>query len=119
MTHRQKLSYPLGLLKKLRNKAMDIFKKSSEERITTNEEYLVVPYIKEVEAVTRVLCDTGMRIVYASRQKLQDLVSARMSDDIRRESVVYSIPYGSCSAVYYGETAQGMERRLKKNRSNL
>ena len=96
----QKLSYPLGLLKKLRNKAMGIFKKSSEERETINGEILVVPYAKEVEAVTRVFSDAGMRIAYASGQKLQDLVRARTSDDTRRESVAYSIPCGGCSAVY-------------------
>ena len=37
-----------------------------------NGQYLVVPYAKEVEAVTRVLSDAGMRIAYDSRQKLQD-----------------------------------------------
>ena len=38
-----------------------------------NGEYLVVTYVKEVEAVTRVLSDAGMHIAYASGQKLQDL----------------------------------------------
>ena len=61
----QKLSYLLGLLKKLRNKAMGIFKKGSEEKETMNGRDLVVTYVKEVEAV---------RIAYASGQKLQDLV---------------------------------------------
>ena len=46
-------------------------------------EYLIVPYAKEVEAVSRVLSDAGIRI-----QKLQDLVRARTSDDTRRVSVV-------------------------------
>ena len=53
---------------------MDIFKKSSEERKTVNEECLVVPYTKEVKAVRRVLSDAGMRIV-----------RGRTSDDTRRK----------------------------------
>ena len=57
-------------------------------------EYLVVPYAKEVEPVTRVLSDAGMHIAYASGE--------RTSDDTRRESVVHSIPCGGCSVVYYG-----------------
>ena len=73
----------------------------------------IVPHAKGVEAVTRVLSDKGMRIAYASGQKLQDLVRARTSDGTRRESVVYSIPCGGGFAVYYGETARGMERRLR------
>ena len=48
---------------------MGIFKRSSEERETMNGEYLVVPYVKEVETVKRVLFDTGMCIAYASGQK--------------------------------------------------
>ena len=64
------------------------------------------------------MSDAGMRIAYASRQKLQDL-RGRKSDDTRRESVVYSIPRGGCSAVYYGETARGMGKRLKEHRSDL
>ena len=79
----QRLSYPLGFLKKLRNKAMSIFKKSGDERETMSGEYLIVPYMKEVEAVTRLLSDTGMHIAYAPRQKLKDLVHARTSDDTR------------------------------------
>ena len=70
---------------------MGIFKKSGEERETMSGEYLVVPYAKQVEAVTRVLSDAGMHIVYAC-----------LSDDTRRESMVYSIPCGtvlSCTMV--------------------
>ena len=74
---------------------------------------------KEVEAITRVLSDAGMRMAYASGQKLQDLVRARTSDDTRRKSVMYPIPCAGCSAVYYGETARGIERRLKEHRSDL
>ena len=33
--------------------------------------------------------------------------------------MVYSIPCGSCSVTYYGETAQGMEKKLKEHRSDL
>ena len=87
---------------------MGIFKRSSEERETMNGEYLVVPFAKEVEAITTVLSNAGMRIAYVSGQKLQDLVRSRTGDDTRRESMVYSIPCGGCSAVYYGETAREM-----------
>ena len=81
-----------------------------------NGEYLVVPYAKEVETVTRVL--SGMRKAYSSGQKLQDLVCTKTSDDMRRESVIYSIPCGGYSAVYYGETAAGAGR-LNGHRSDL
>ena len=43
---------------------MDIFEKGSEERKTVIWEYLVVPYVKEVGAVIRVLSDAGMCIAY-------------------------------------------------------
>ena len=98
---------------------MGIFKKSGEERETMNGEYLVVPYAKEVEAVTRVLSDAGMHIVHASGQKLHNLVRSKTSDDTERESVVYSPPCCGCSAMYYGETAWGVERTLKEHRSYL
>ena len=42
---------------------------------------------QQVEAVARILSDAGMRIAYASGQKLQDLVRARTSDDTRREKL--------------------------------
>ena len=64
---------------------MGIFKRSSEERETMNGEYLVIPYAKEVEAVTRVLFYAGMSITYASGQKLHDLDRTRTSDDTSRE----------------------------------
>ena len=83
----QRLSYPLGFLKKLRNKAMGILKKSNEERETMSGEFLVIPYAREVEAVTMFLSDAGMRIAYVSGQMLQDLVRARTSDDTRREKL--------------------------------
>ena len=38
-------------MKKLRNKAMDIFG-GNKERKTVDGEYLVVPYAKEAEAIT-------------------------------------------------------------------
>ena len=68
----QKMSYHLGLLKKLKNKALDNFEKGNEERKTVIGEYLVIQYAKEVQAITRVLSDAGMRIAYTSGQKLHD-----------------------------------------------
>ena len=58
---------------------------------------------------------TDRNYAYAS----YDLVHTKTSNDTRQQSVVYSIPCGGYSAVYYGETARGMERRLEEHRSDL
>ena len=57
--------------------------------------------------------------LYFSGQKLYDLAYTNTRDDTRQQSVVYSIPCGSCSLVYYGEMARGMKRRIKEHRSYL
>ena len=112
-----KLSYPLALLRRLKKKSVEISKRKNEEKV--NKECLVVPYTRGVEVITKVLSDAGIRVAYASGQSIQTIVRGGGSRGKNKLSVVYSIPCGGCPASYYGETARGMEKRMKEHKSDL
>lgn len=57
----RKLLYPLGVIKKLKNKAKMIYERKSEEKEETSGEYIVVPYAKGAEAITKMLADAARR----------------------------------------------------------
>ena len=59
------------------------------------------------------LDDAGVRVAYASGQKIKETVTKKTRKDTKKLSVVYSIPSGGCMASYYGETARRLTKRIK------
>ena len=121
----KRLEYPLGLLNRLKKKAQQSLKRnpSSESDKTEEKEtnYLVVPYSKRAEPVTRFLSSVGVKVVHASGRKAKDLISrgrtVRGADNA--DSVIYKIPCAGCPSSYIGETSRGVKKRTYEHKNDL
>lgn len=114
-----KLCYPVGLLMKLKKKAINIKNKCGDTS-TEKKRYMAVPNSVKSACMDRYLRKTGINIATSSGRKIGDVV--RMSNNNKNKnenSVVYSIPCSGCSSVYYGESHRGMETRLKEHKRDV
>lgn len=51
--------------------------------------------------------------MYASGQKLQEMVTVKVTRDPKHQSMINSISCGDCMANYYGEDGSGTEQKNK------
>ncbi|MPC90515.1 hypothetical protein E2C01_085506 [Portunus trituberculatus] len=72
-----------------------------------------------MEKLTKVLSAAGVHVTYTSGQNIQCLVREKVVGGQNEQSVVYSIPCGGCASMYYGETARGLERRVREHKNDL
>ena len=61
----------------------------------------------------------GVSIVHTSGKKIKDELVNTRGKETNVNSAVYEIPCGGCDKKYYGETARGMEKRIKEHRNDL
>ena len=122
----KELAYPMGLLIKLKDKAIKIRNRcereseSSENETREQKVYIAVPNSKESVKMDGFLERSGIKIARTSGRKIGDIVRKRKNtENINQNSVIYAIPCESCPSVYYGETHLGLEKRLNDHKSDL
>ena len=117
----ERLGYPVGMIQKLRRKAETISRRDSAAvREEKGKEYVIVPYSKRAEPITRFLTRIGMNVVHTSGRKIGDTVKSTSSKENKNESsIVYEIPCGGCGKKYYGESSRGLDKRVKEHKSDL
>ena len=115
-----KLKYPKGLLISLKQKAINIRKKSTTRRPKNKDErYLTIPISKPAETIANELEKTGFKVAFASGKKVGDVVKKTTADKSQDKSIVYKVPCGVCNKSYIGETGRGLETRLKEHKRDL
>ncbi|XP_076030421.1 uncharacterized protein LOC143018721 [Oratosquilla oratoria] len=113
----RRLLYPLGLLNKLKRKATNIYERYRRDKV--DRDFLALPYANGAEILTSLLSNVGIHVAYASGRKIKDIVRGKEDRTINKDSIVYSIPCGGCSAVYYGETSRGLAKRIGEHKKDL
>lgn len=78
------LLYPVGVIKKLKDKEKMIHEKKSKEKVDKGAEYFVVPYAKEAERITKALSNAGVHTAYDSGQKIQEMLRKKVRKDTKR-----------------------------------
>ena len=96
-----KLKYPKGLLISLKQKAINIRKKSTTRRPKNKDErYLTIPISKPAETIANELEKTGFKVAFASGKKVGDVVKKTTADKSQNKSIVYKVPCGVCNKSY-------------------
>ena len=113
----QKLKYPLGLLRRLKRKATEIFASSRSKKETN---YISVPPTRRGEKITKNLSNIGIHIAQSAGKRIADIIKQPKSNERRNEqSVIYRIPCSGCEAGYYGESSRGIEKRIQEHRRDV
>ncbi|MPC90216.1 hypothetical protein E2C01_085190 [Portunus trituberculatus] len=105
--------------KRLQAKAKSIYERPPKAE-KEKKEYLIVPYSRQAQPITRLLERNGINIAYTAGRKLGDLVSAvSRNKEEAKDSIIYSIPCQGCTASYTAETSCGLKKRLYEHKYDL
>ena len=114
--------FPRGLVQRLQTKANAIYRRRAGATKENNKEetnYIIVPYRRKSEPITRLLEKTGINVAYAANLKIGNMVTPAKISEEGQDSAIYNIPCGGCTASYYGETSQSVKRRLYEHKYDL
>ena len=78
--------------------------------------YIIVPYSRKTEPITRLLEKTGINVAYAANLKIGNMVTPAKISEEGQDSAIYNLPCGGCTASYYGETSRGVKRRIYEHK---
>ena len=117
-----KLKYPVGLLHRLRKKAITISERTEKRKKAGN--FIVVPTTRKGEEIAKQLSGVGVEIAFSSGKRIGDLVKTRygtINQGGQRDpkSVVYKIPCDKCQLAYIGETSRGIKKRIQEHKNDL
>ena len=115
----KRLAYPESLLVKLREKALIISNRPSqqkEERTRT----IILPSSPALRYVERTLAKYGVSTTTPTGKTIRDLVNVPPSNRTSiGEGTIYQIPCATCSSSYIGETGRGMQIRLREHKRDV
>lgn len=109
-----RLGYPTEILNKLKKKAECISRRSKTAK-GEKQKYIVVPYSKKVEIITRFLTRVGVNIVNYSGGKVKET----MTRGNRRQYSVYNIMRGLQRELLRRNCTGILKKRLKERQSDL
>ena len=116
------LRYPLALLISLKEKAKSIMNKRDtqppSEKTSTKSTTIVVPHSAPSETV-KTLLSPSLAVVTTAGKRLGELLKQKKKNEKNTKSVVYKIPCGGCSRVYYGEIGRGLMTHVREHKADL
>ena len=117
-----RLKYPLADLISLKEKAKRIISRREIQQTTSTESppksLIIVPHSQLSEPVQKLL-GSSLSIIDTGGERIGHMLKHEPKDEQNEKSVVYRIPCGKCSRVYYGETGRGLETRIREHRTDL
>ena len=122
----QRFKYPLAELISFREKGKENHsptkKSDSQPRAKKQTPLVIAPHSTFSEPV-RALLSPFLSIVTTGGRKVGKMLLNKKDDkrdeDKCNSSVVYRIPCGKCSRVYYGETGRGLKTRMREHKGDL
>ena len=116
-----KLMYPLGLLLRLKRKALQIARRQGGKAAADKHKYVLVPSSEGTKSIRDTMGRGRSQIVTSSGIKIKDLVRTGRRGTLgpKENSAIYRIPCSQCELAYFGETGRGFSTRLKEHKSDL
>ena len=116
------LKYPVGLLCKLKEKALRIRNRPKEDRESTEREnHISVPNTQHSSEMDQYLREAGVKIVRSVGVRIRDITKGKTMKigAESNNSIVYRIPCSGCPTAYYGETGRGLDKRVYEHRNDV
>ena len=110
----RRLRYPPHIIRRCRERATNIMQSPTVER--PRPRWVVLPTGNTASVLSRVMTSDKMKIVCGTSKTIRDITRPKKVSSGEAIAGVYVIPCGQCDKKYVGETARGLNIRVREHK---